>query len=457
MGDGTVVEEPRPIRMTIWYPAASSASAQPVMSFGGYVRYPKEPRPFAAANEFLSRRDSVAYLVGDFAGSKSLLKKLMMTPTAAHPGAPSAPGRFPLVVYAAGWNSLSPDNTVLTEYLASSGFVVVTVPQLPTHSTDAELLTTPGDLETQLRDLEIALGAVRDEHDVDATNVFLIGYSMGGIESLWLAARHQGIGAIVGLDPSFMYREWQELAERPGFFDVRAIHARIMVLTSAQHGVASSRITPVLDSLRFADRYLAEVDSTDHGSFSDYPMLIASVAPAAPISSAPAMSTASSRRIMETTRAFLELAVAHRSSGAPFELSHGLGTGMTRLAGVEVPTVDDILIRLRTAGYDSVRVHLERLERRYPTLDIVDERSLNAAGYAQLQVHRPTTATEIFRLNTILHPHSANTFDSLADGLLALGDTTAAAAAYRRALAVDSAYANARAARAFVNAHGSSP
>ena len=62
---------------------------------------------------------------------------------------------------------------------------------------------------------------------------------------------------------------------------------------------------------------------------------------------------------------------------------------------------------------------------------------VNQVGYFALnQLRKPGYAVSIFRRNVADYPESANTYDSLGDGLLAKGDTTAAIAEFRRAVAV---------------------
>ena len=65
------------------------------------------------------------------------------------------------------------------------------------------------------------------------------------------------------------------------------------------------------------------------------------------------------------------------------------------------------------------------------------EMQVNDLGYAALQfLHNPSLAVSLFRENVSDYPESANTYDSLGDGLLAAGDTTAAMAQFRRAIDV---------------------
>jgi hypothetical protein len=61
----------------------------------------------------------------------------------------------------------------------------------------------------------------------------------------------------------------------------------------------------------------------------------------------------------------------------------------------------------------------------------------NQMGYASLQfLKNPALAVWFFRQNVDAYPESANVYDSLGDGLLAMSDTTAAIAQFRRAVDV---------------------
>ena len=69
------------------------------------------------------------------------------------------------------------------------------------------------------------------------------------------------------------------------------------------------------------------------------------------------------------------------------------------------------------------------LDERFP------ESETNNLGYAALQfLKKPALAVWMFRQNVDLYPESANAHDSMGDGLLAHGDTTAAMAQFREAV-----------------------
>jgi tetratricopeptide (TPR) repeat protein len=69
--------------------------------------------------------------------------------------------------------------------------------------------------------------------------------------------------------------------------------------------------------------------------------------------------------------------------------------------------------------------------------DALPEPAVNRLGYRVLgRSKNPALAIAVFELNVKHYPKSVNVYDSLADGYLAAGDTTAAIAQLRKAVAV---------------------
>jgi imidazolonepropionase-like amidohydrolase len=82
-----------------------------------------------------------------------------------------------------------------------------------------------------------------------------------------------------------------------------------------------------------------------------------------------------------------------------------------------------------------------------PKSGLAGEETINQLGYDLLAAKKSELAVAVFRLNTELYPKSGNTFDSLGETLLGLGDKDAARKAYARALEVQPDYPNAKAAK----------
>ena len=79
---------------------------------------------------------------------------------------------------------------------------------------------------------------------------------------------------------------------------------------------------------------------------------------------------------------------------------------------------------------------MEKLSEEFGYRVIPDEEDLNGIGYAALRNGRASQAVEAFQLNVTYHPYSANAFDSLADGLAALGEIALAIEALEKAVAL---------------------
>lgn|GEM_PF-2419657 len=87
----------------------------------------------------------------------------------------------------------------------------------------------------------------------------------------------------------------------------------------------------------------------------------------------------------------------------------------------------------------------EYFELKKNQLDIYDfsERELNQLGYILLAKGRATDAVEIFKLNVAAFPESANTYDSLAEGYVAVGNRELAIRNYTKSLELNPQNTNA--------------
>ncbi len=98
---------------------------------------------------------------------------------------------------------------------------------------------------------------------------------------------------------------------------------------------------------------------------------------------------------------------------------------------------------------DTARL-LRQLHESRPQSQLTSEETLNQLGYDLFGLKRNEASLAMFRLNTELYPRSGNTWDSLAETTLRLGDEAAAKELYAKALEVQPEYPNAAAARRIV-------
>lgn len=254
----------RPQRIDVWYPAVCDRNAR--MPLGAYLRM-QAPAPEFADLVFLTRRwDEYSYR-GLVARDSAVFDRLMSLETAACEGAERARGRFPLVVYSAGWFNRAPDNTILAEFLASHGFVVAAVPQTNPGLWTFRFTSDAWSVENQIRDLELTLGVMAMDSSVDRTRVAAMGYSTGGDVALLLQGRNRVVDAVVGLDASWTLGPGNDV-KGSAFFSPG--QHRVPIL-AARRPISPGRADEVLDSLDGAPRLVVEISGSDHGAFSDDP------------------------------------------------------------------------------------------------------------------------------------------------------------------------------------------
>jgi hypothetical protein len=112
LGKPTTGERSRPIQTLVWYPA--SVSSAPRMTVGDYTQL------LATETNFDEPQISSDWQ-GWVKGMAPTLKDGMWAKLGATPTA----GRFPVVIYAPSFGSMSWENADLCEYLASHGYVVI--------------------------------------------------------------------------------------------------------------------------------------------------------------------------------------------------------------------------------------------------------------------------------------------------------------------------------------------
>ncbi|CAN5898889.1 hypothetical protein BH20GEM1_BH20GEM1_16710 [soil metagenome] len=110
-------------------------------------------------------------------------------------------------------------------------------------------------------------------------------------------------------------------------------------------------------------------------------------------------------------------------------------------------TLDEELAEVHDAeGIDATIAAYRELREQFYGRGAFDfgEATLNSLGYALLNEEKPADAVSIFRLNVEQYPESANAWDSLGEGYLAVGERERAIESYEKSLGIDPENTNAR-------------
>lgn len=146
----------RVLPVFVWYPARSGGRPT---SFGRYVdELADDWDSLGGVRREGGLRRLVAHaaeLGGDTAMLRARLPDVLALPTYATAGAPAAAGRHPVFLFPA---YLAPaTNSIVSEFLASRGYVVVSTPLVGTRERAPDISTRG--LETQAADLRLAVAA----------------------------------------------------------------------------------------------------------------------------------------------------------------------------------------------------------------------------------------------------------------------------------------------------------
>ena len=383
-------ERARPIRISIWYPAQAT-SAKP-LTFGDYLR---------------GEEAAIFSLQGLPRLTEAQRAKLIATPSRAVRDAKPVSGKFPLILYSLG--SPSPAH-VTPEFLASHGYVVVQAPRLGAYAGYPADNRDALDLETKLRDMDFVLNAMKDFPQADLTNIGTIGFSAGGRWALAAAMKSPDVRAVVSLDSVMLYDDPVTAAWRTmPHFSLDAVRAPVLHLTSA--AFAQRDDAKMWDALRYSDRTTVIYDdpALTHWDFQSigYATAVAGARGADGEKVAGAFHSWN-----RETLAFLD---AHLKGG-----TYKPSMKATRTAALPAPVgVPEFMNALEEEGVDAAIAAYRAAWKREPP---VPEAAVNVAGYNLLFGGRPQDALMVLALNAEAWPHSANTYDSLADAYLFTGD-----------------------------------
>ena len=249
----------RPMQVSLWYPASIAPDAEPL----AYRHYAELAElALGEAHRQQVRQAIQGELRSDFFGryfppdgpDDADLQRILDQPTAAFADAPFADGTFPVVIHS-GFGPLA--QSVLLEYLASHGFIVLTTNML---GSDAAWFNRgSGTLEwwqETARDVEWLRAFATRFESADVRRTAVIG--MTAPSGVLAQMSSMQISAVVGTEA--MYREVLEDADR---FDPARV--RIPILDIVSKGRTANE--DLLEMLGFSDRWIIRYEDVEHTNF----------------------------------------------------------------------------------------------------------------------------------------------------------------------------------------------
>jgi dienelactone hydrolase len=262
----------RPILLDVWYPASSTPD--PGFHYAQYLRVPDvSAHPWfkerletfirdVVSDDLFQKKTEAALNMDE----RSAFEKLLATRTTAHLAAAPLPGPFPVVLYHSGAGGSFEDNSLLFEYLASSGYVVVSS---AFESPFPKFIgNNMGGIERSGPDLDFMAQQARQWPYADAVKLAAIGHSAGAQNILqWIGSPKCPARAFVSLDTTLEYSPEDYKGHKLVRDAIRKLtppHVAVLLFAQASR---HPRFSTFDSYLREAPRYEAEAAELNHDDF----------------------------------------------------------------------------------------------------------------------------------------------------------------------------------------------
>jgi dienelactone hydrolase len=432
-------ERARPLQTLIWYPAQKS-TVKP-MTVGDYGELLATETTFGKpelTSDWKQWLDSM----------KPTLKDSMWAVRDARP----LTGRFPLVIYAPSFSSMSWENADLCEYLASHGYVVVASPDMG--ATSRGMTADVNGANAQAQDISFLIGYAQTLPNTDMSKIAVGGFSWGGISNLFAAARDNRIGALFALDGSMRYF--------PGLVKAADVHPEQMTIPmlfftqgpssledQARYNLGKNAEGPNVlnawtngDLITVDDLALVHVEHSsmyqrNEDAWKNYPS-----SHKADYSRADGI--VGYAWIARYTLKFLDAYLQQDAEAmaflkkTPAEVGvppHMITVDFRASKGLPA-TLDTFRAELGRQGFDHAPAIFAAMQKDHPDFKL-DEAAVNRWAYNLMQNDHLNEATELFKLNVQVFPSSSNTYDSLGEAYMKAGQKQLAIDNYKKSLELD--------------------
>lgn len=244
--------KPRQLPLHIWYPA-KIVSNKTRLKFIDYVINDKNVTwPVNSASAELSRWVK-QYVDSSVAQSVTAILLNMTTGAVKNPA--PAGGKFPVVLIGNGLNTPGFSHTILAEYLASHGYVVLAIPSIPENDRAGFTLNERG-LLNQVSDIEMIMQELVDHQYADINKLSLVSWSVGGAAQMIYQMKNRNAKAIVSLDGAMQYQYGWELVKNSAYFDSIVTAGYLEIEASAPMRFVVQRSDAFYDSVATDKKHL---------------------------------------------------------------------------------------------------------------------------------------------------------------------------------------------------------
>jgi len=271
----------RPLLIHFWYPAQGKSIGH-TLDFKHYIDLIALREDFGKSTSDIDN-NSFYYVkaYSDFAKSNFGLdtstsaQMILDSPVYAKNGIPplQTGSELPLLIYAPSNSKASVQNHMLCEYLASHGFMILSVASAGPNSIQREKIEES--TMAQVTDMEYILSYCEDSLGINYASLGLFGYSSGGNAITIFQMRNEQVGAVLSLDGGQEYGAYMGLYNIPDF----NLNKANVPYCSIVNNYENFSIYPLYNSILSTEKYIYRMPHLDHNGFISYWLYFDSCSP----------------------------------------------------------------------------------------------------------------------------------------------------------------------------------
>ena len=427
------------MQVAIWYPTAATARSGTRMQYGTFAALGTKRTdltPVTPADRATSMGNMRAFAGFAFGRQipEAAFQVLDTTTTAAVRDAPPAAGRFPVVLAATDGSVAAA--TIMFEYLASQGIVVIATPSRMSYAS-IQVSRAGTVVEARVRDLEYLLDRAHHLPFVDTTRVAVLGVNFDGMAALAFQMKNMAARAVVSLDGWEGKQNSIATMRSSMHYDPRRLRVPYLVVEQDEQqpsgGLTLDRT--IFDALRYSDRQWLVLNAMSHAYLIGNPLVYPDVPPD---------KRAAYELLVRGTHRFLAAALAEAprsltalvtAEGGNDGRSASVKDIVRRDAEPAVPDDAELerLIMVDRA-VDKVAGILRQARRSDSAFVLFPQGTMALYAFRFTRQNDLPFAIRLLELNAEAYPGSWSAAVGLGNGYRDAGDTTRAVAAYTRAL-----------------------
>lgn len=262
----------RPLLIHLWYPS-NEITEKGTYSFKQYIDLIAIRENFS---KLVSEVDANSFnFVNAYAGfakhnfgldTNITTQQLLNSPVDAQYGVSLANSneKFPLIIYAPSNSKSAVQNHMICEYLASHGYLVISVGSAG--STSLYRKNDQKSIMAQVADMEYILNYFEDSLKVKYCGLGLFGFSTGGLATTIFQMRNEEVGAVFSMDGSQEYGHYLTLSKVDDFNPNKTNVPYCLLVNNYEN----FSIYPFYNSIISKEKYMFRMPYLDHNGFVSY-------------------------------------------------------------------------------------------------------------------------------------------------------------------------------------------